>query len=203
MSAINHICDAGFYMKLVRNFHTTFDNKIFNGPEKAPFEVHKLSAALIREEIKEYSEATERIEILDALADCTYVAAWVAVTYSIPGGLYVTSHDFSGDKPEIYHRASSVLNDLDSMFPCIKHLKPGLNYFINRCEAVAELHYGFKFREAFIAVHNNNMDKLWSAPPDDHSLTAVKKGNKYLVKNALGKVIKPLDHKKVDLTPFI
>jgi hypothetical protein len=193
-----------YYTNLVKDFHETFEVKSYKGPDNAPFEVHKLRARLIREELKEYHDAFDTLECLDALCDSLYVVAGTAVTYSTP----LVALPYYGEYGSDYLDAGArpLLNDLDSMFPCQKNLSVSISLYINKLECTA-VHRKFRIQEAFMAVHINNMDKLWSFNPLDKlavlPYTVKAKGDKYLVKDAGGKVIKPPDHKKVDLSEFI
>jgi uncharacterized protein Smg (DUF494 family) len=193
-----------YYTSLVKDFHETFEVKTYKHPDNAPMDVHKLRARLIREELQEYHDAYDTLACLDALCDSLYVVAGTAVTYSTP----LVALPFYNDDGinNLDASARPLLNDLDSMFPCQKNLNVSISLYMNKLESVA-VHRKFMIREAFMAVHINNMNKLWDYNPLEKLAVipyiVVAKGNKFLVKDLGGKVIKPPDHQKVDLSDFI
>lgn len=193
------------YTNLVREFHTAFEQPVFKHPDDAPVEIHELRALLIDEEHSEYIAAVDRVDILDAICDLIYVVAGTAVTYSIPiTGYSSTSLPLKTItvKPVVWHRVFPLLQSLYCLFPCPKMLRKECNELLDLLEDTAKI-YNFKMPEAFIRVHNNNMAKLWSAAPDNPNLTARQKGNKWLVVDKNGKITKPADHTKVDLTTCV
>ncbi len=193
----------------VREFHTTFECPTYEHPDKAPFDIHKLRARLIEEEVKEYYTATSKEDVLDALCDTIYVVVGTAITYSTP----ITERGLLPlmglPPPSLAANSRLITNDLHSMFPCQKNLTEAIDRTLVCVIDIASIK-GFKLVEAFDAVHANNMLKLWDEPTfhgaclTQQSILNVKpKGDKFLVRDPGGKVIKPPGHTKVNLTPFI
>jgi hypothetical protein len=194
--------DPYYFYNRVKKFHETFEVLDYPHPDNAPFEVHKLRARLIEEEFKELKDARTPVDTLDAICDLLYVVAGTACAYSTPLKI-VTCIDHT-----IPVSIQTVLNDLYSMFPCQNHLMVDLSLLIADLENHAFSRFS-KYKEAFNAVHENNMDKLWTFDPtasimDSKRILLYKpKRDKWLVKDAGGKVIKPPSHTKVDLTPYV
>lgn len=192
------------YQECVAEFMLAFKQPIYTSTEEAPFEVHRLRKALIEEEQKEYYTATTRADELDALCDLIYVIVGTAVTYSTPiDGRSKATLVVTGNKYPITW-AQSLVNDLATLFPCPKRTRESVNKSLDEIEEIAR-RQGYKLYPAFRAVHDNNMDKLWTITPDDPETlyTEVLPG-RYLVKRLSdGKVLKPTNHPKVDLTPFV
>lgn len=183
----------------LREFHNAFEQKLYDHPDHAPIEVHKLRARLIEEELKELCAAKDKVEHLDAICDLLYVVVGTAITYSIP----LTDHIArSSSMPNIPSSMRLILNDLYTLFPCPNHLRKGIDASIAALIDTAYIHR-YKYYEAFQAVHENNMLKLWSDTSYNPNHTSIPKGNRWLVRDRFGKVIKPPQHTKVDLLPYV
>jgi predicted HAD superfamily Cof-like phosphohydrolase len=169
-------------------------------------EVLKLRSGLIKEEAHEYDTAEDLIEELDALCDLLYVVIGTNVALSIPVARY-TSGQLKmnmSTRPAIQDLVQDVTQELDCMFPCPRRLPAGLDKLSQRLVDIAAQR-GYDLFNAFTAVHLNNMGKLWTQPAIDPNLVSKLVGrNQFLVKRRVdGKVIKPANHKKVDLRKFI
>lgn len=197
------IANTTLYHTLVNEFHSTFEIPSYATTEDAPCEAHKLRARLIKEEYDELLAAANRLDVLDAICDLIYVVAGTAVTYHIGIAPY-TSTAVKLNKPTLdglHHRTNYVLQELYSMFPCPKNTRHGLNDLLCFLDDLARNH-AFRMPEAFMAVHSNNMKKLWNEPAPAELITK-RKGDKWLVRDSGGKIIKPPYHTKVDLTPYV
>lgn len=199
----------------LREFHNTFEHPVFVNIGTVPCEIATMRAALIREEASEYTKAPLlTAEELDGLIDTLYVVIGTNITLATQ-----TLHYVSGQRPlklpkqNILNLVIPMIQDLDCRFPCAKIQFRTSNALIARILDIGAIH-GYRMREAFDAVHNANMKKLWSLddfnrrpgyefPPKEKGVTAKKKGDKYLVKRADGKTIKPPSFTPPDLTPFL
>lgn len=187
--------------ELVRDFHTIFEGPTFDHPDNAPFKIHELRSRLIKEEAKEWQLAKSRIDRLDALCDLMYVILGTAVTYSTP----LLSHSDWRLDYSVGYEVRGITNDLDSSFPCQDMLKKSIGAASLKLVWLANKS-DFDFAGAFEAVHENNMKKLWPSMDWNGWPNYVGKEVKpglWLVKDLGGKVIKPPNHPKVDLTPYI
>lgn len=192
----------------VRDFMDTFNQKRYSHLEAVPIEVVDLRARLIREEAREYHEAKSRgADELDGICDLIYVVVGTNLvgnlrveeylTKSIPAKFWKKISVF----PEVFH----LTQELDTKFPCPKRTREACNVLLQCLVDIAAIQ-GYNLLGAFEAVHANNMAKLWPHPPtkpEHKSYRAAKKGDKWLVVDAKGKVQKPDNHTKVDLTPYL
>lgn len=195
--------DVKFYLDKLVEFQVAYDFAVYPKPEDASFEVHQLRASLIHEEWLEYMRASTRLDRLDALCDLMYVVVGTAVTYSTPlKDFYEYNFPAPYAEDPIQKRINStrpeftelnfVVNDLRTQFPCQKNMIKGIPPLMEQIEYFAEIYLKFKFGEAFIKVHEANMNKLWQEPPRNQGeLVAKPKGDRWLVTNLAGKVIKP------------
>ncbi len=203
------------YKQLVLEFHTIFQVAKYNDFTKVPKHVKELRCNLITEEHKEYQEATTATDKLDALCDLIYVVVGTAITCNISVYDYETTKKKDKYSNPSTMALSSVIpmltHELSMPLPCPVRVRNNLNNALHKIEDVAAL-FGFRIHEAFEAVHRNNMLKLWSqkptgviykdnATPVEYTCRITPKG--WLVTREDGKVLKPVDHRKVDLTSYV
>lgn len=185
------------YRSCIRTFITTFEQPIYRFLNEAPEAVKKFRAKLIEEEEKELLQATTQEDELDAYMDLIYVIEGCAVVCGL--GVNVEPAQCIS----LMHAIDYLLDELYIPVACDKRM----NSYVLACVAWIEklcTDKGYDYLSAFNAVHSNNMAKLWTHKPAEalgYSWKA--KGDKYLVTRSDGKVIKPLNHTKVDLKPFI
>ncbi len=186
-------------------FMRTFLQPTPMGFINANLDQFELRAALIEEEFLEFLEAKCKLEQLDALCDLLYVAAGGFITC---GFRMPHFHQSAHIKP--FARAVAEARRAFVVQPCCDGLRNNV-----ACLLLTNVRVGFamfkKFSEAFRAVHDNNMGKMWTQ--DEVNLivtaeyTATKRENFgdrcYVVLNAKKKIIKPPGFKKVDLTPYL
>lgn len=75
------------YVEMLREFHSKYGHFISNRPQRhdtIPDRVMVLRLRLIHEELKEFEEAEDRVDIADALADLLYAVFGTCVSYGIP-----------------------------------------------------------------------------------------------------------------------
>lgn len=193
---------------MVREFMTAFDQRIYPAPDKTPCEVSLLRSALIKEEAKEmFDSKAKTAEELDGLCDLLYVVLGTNIAMSVP--VHPTPESTS-DRTSFWPVVWAVTQDLDSRFPCLKIQSAALRKLTHKILDIAVFR-GYKFEEAFKAVHEANMGKLWDHwPKPDEIAAAEAKGaivklykKKFLVKRADGKVVKPPTFKAPDLTQYL
>ena len=192
------------YYSLVKEFHTQFAVKSFSAPSKVPPKVADSRIRLIEEEEREYNvalAAKNKLETLDGLCDLCYVVAGSMHVFGIQPIPY------SAHSPQtattIIREVTAVVDELGLTMPCIKRLTRHTNELIQLIDDIG-LSIATDFPAAYQAVHENNMEKLWPRRPENPELIiAPARNGKYLVRDKNLKIIKPPDHKKVDLTPFV
>lgn len=193
------------YCALVSTFIRTFEQKCYRFTSDVPDSVLTLRAKLVDEELTEYNEALralDKLEMLDALCDLTYVVAGTLLVC----GLKPIPHTSNGTNYKLIWAVephiSNIVDECSQTLPCHKRM---FRWCTNALIALDNVGYKLHMYEAFQKVHTNNMLKLWRKPPfDDINLTATQKGPRaWLVRNKYGKIIKPLNHPKVDLREFI
>lgn len=207
---------------LVADWHNKFGVGLPSEPTLNP-EVCALRIALLTEEKDElYSAVLEgnRVEQLDALCDLQYVLSG-AILHT--GMRNLVGDEFKSPDVHVVLRNGELSARVMLLSIKIKYLSHqfGAENVIGAVSSFRDLQtilYGLiavcgfysVFRDAFQAVHDNNMDKAWSESEISESLPAeytstkcVWKPGYYIVRNSIGKIIKPISHKKVDLTPFV
>lgn len=197
-----------FYEDCVREFTTAFDFTTYDRAESLPCEVAMLRSALIKEEWCEYLNAPlKSVDELDAICDLIYVTVGTNIVTGIPAVPYTSGQvPFNSWKIDINNKVLYVTSDLDSRFPCTTIQRKGLNELLQVLDDVATIH-SYDIIGAFAEVHRSNMTKLW----DENDLTLeLQKANivkpwknKWLVKRADGKVIKPPTFEKPQLQQFL
>lgn len=172
-----------------------------------------MQAGLIREEFDEFVTAKTRVDKLDALCDLAYVIAggFIACGYR---GLALENCSNVHERPfiKVIPDAAKRLTDADCPGGCLRDVGSALFTVVRTGRRL----FGVgNFTNAFLAVHANNMNKLWTvgqhaaefdATTMTSKLVTMDHGaspDRYLVKRKSdGKVIKPSDFVKVELTQF-
>src|SRR5574343_514963 len=195
-------------LDMVKEFQTTFECQRFDDIGKADFPYLNLRARLLEEERDEYEAANRSVDILDALCDELYFSLGTSDGLSIPVGDYTSPQTKKSTiwvKPSFNFDLYPVTQELRCGFPCPRKTPSYIDALNARVLDIAAM-YGFDLYGAFVEVHRNNMKKLWTELPDltnpefaGQGLKAQKKGDKWLITRADGKVIKPPGHQKVDL----
>lgn len=186
------------YINSVKLFMKTFDQKAYRFASDVPAKTIKLRAALIEEETKEYLESKTDLDKLDAICDLLYIVAGTMITCGIKPEAY------SNVKPRLPFDISTgcllVAAACKEALPCHRKLYRYSNVAMKLLEDCGS---SYALLGAFNCVHENNMEKLWNFKSTDSTLTVIRKGDKYLVLNTFGKVIKPPKHQPPNLAPFI
>lgn len=194
-------CPMQVYHNALKEFQESFDYEVFDHPDKAYPAIHKLRAALIEEEWKELAKAKTRIDYLDALCDLLYVVVGSQVTYGIPP-LHAWQR-YPSAPTEIHQLCRTYLNNIHSLFPCAKRLKYEGDNLISAIH-INGLNNAADFVGAFLAVHDNNMKKLWDTPPNSEEYIVIPKRGKYLVRRRSdGKTLKPPGYMPPILEPYL
>lgn len=190
------------YYAMVAQFMATFDQPRYRATSKVPDKVRRFRGDLIDEEYKEYRQGcvhSNKLEMLDGLCDLAYVVAGTIVTCGLSVTAYTSKQGISD-----WHMEKEVMNavdECDQPIPCHARMYAALNGLLMRIDQI-----GVKLNmfEAFKEVHKNNMDKLWKEKPAATSnLIALPRNGKWLVKDLNGKVIKPINHPKPDISKFL
>ena len=169
-------------LKQVQEFHEIFNHTIGNLEEVEPLSVRQLRIKLLFEELQELAEAS----------DCE-------ATFENLCNIYLGI----GDAP-LYEKDGNNVNQLEELDALCD-----LQYVLNGKIITAGMQ-GIFDRE-FNKVHQNNMSKAhtsyWQALETARRLKLVdsqiesKNGiDRYVLTNSSGKIIKPHDHKKVELS---
>lgn len=170
--------------------------------------------SLLNEEFKEYVKAikeNDRVEILDALCDMKYIV--LGTFHLLNTEAYYFQSDYTIENLVLKTKENSSISYYLNIQARI------LNWIRNKA---IELGFEKVFKEAFKRVDASNMSKFCanldtvhrtiSQPQykDISTMEYVQRGNKYYVtigKNnldlAVGKLIKSVDYKKVDLTDLV
>lgn len=164
-------------LEQVKQFHEVFDHRIGNINELEPLAVRQLRIKLLFEELQELAEASDCMETFDNLCD--------EVTYETK----YPSKD--GDNV-------NQIEELDALCD--------LQYVLNGKIITAGMHDIFD--KNFDLVHQNNMAKahtdskeaLTTAMVTPGNTKVVQHGDYHVVTNLHGKVIKPHNHVKVQLS---
>jgi len=188
---------TNIYYQSVSEFMRTFDQHTYPTTLKTPAKLLQFRGDLIDEEYLEYLKAQKfdnLTEQLDGLCDLIYVTAGTLITCGLQCVPISTGRTLA-----------SLVNDcVDECYqprPCHQRLYEACNMLITRIEAEAK--GKFDLLGAFKTVHENNMEKLWPHNPEKPGFVVTKKGDRWLVKNLEGKVIKSAGHTKPNLAPFI
>ena len=201
---------------MVKEFMDAFDQTCYKNVTEVPCEVATLRAALIREEHAEYMKAKVRsADELDAIVDLLYVTLGTNLALGVPVQPYRSGQVRLASDKKFYvvHEVAEVVTDLDSKFPCAKIQNHALAALTQRLIDTGRQR-GYDLNGAFAAVHKANMGKLWSevevtTAKKDHAkdgsikLKEIKGVPYYLVRNSLGKIIKPPSFQAADLAAFI
>lgn len=189
------------YRKQITAFTKLFELEIYPSLTATPEDIKRLRVNLIEEEEKELYAAKTRTDRLDAYADLIYVIVGTAVICRIgdPKG---------EDKSVLTEPISWLIDELLVPVPCDKRLAQYVADCVVTIEKLAEKER-LNLLDAFNAVHENNMTKMWTQKQIEYEDTQNKelifkqKGNLFLVRRKDGKVVKPPQHPKPNLTPFV
>ena len=190
------------YRKQITAFIKLFEQEIYPSLSATPEDVKKFRVSIIEEEEKELYAATNRIDKLDAYVDLIYVIVGAAVVCRI-------GDPVGENKTDLNAPISWLIDELLVPVPCDKRLAQYVADCVATIESLARSER-MNLLGAFDAVHENNMAKMWTdeqleyeGTQESDKLTIKRKGNLWLVKSTAGKVIKPPNHPKPNLTPFI
>lgn len=167
----------------VSEFHKLFEHPIGNIEDLEPLKIRQLRIKLLFEELQELAQAGDILK--------TFYTLCVNASDKLLGDC------FDGDNV-------NKIEELDAI--------TDLQYVLDGKKLTSGLYVVTE--EAFNLVHENNMQKahlseqhcidtitsLSSATEPSSSFSFEKKENYYIVRNSSEKTIKPLDHKKVDLS---
>jgi predicted HAD superfamily Cof-like phosphohydrolase len=197
---------------LVREFHETFDVPNFTAWNFKNREINKLRINLLIEEAKEFRvayKAKDRVAMLDGLCDLEYVLCGALLQWGI------------WDEAEFRHEWSLTNGDdlSSNIIDSIAELNASILAFlevaaIECCEnienEIQSAVWGLQFLQfdaAFQNVHESNMSKLWNDAEKDASCHPLqwftKKGDLWICRNSLGKVLKSPSFIKPQLEQFI
>jgi len=194
----------------VGQFQYTFGEPVPIGYMNAAVNKFHLRAQLISEEFVEFLEARDRVEQLDAVCDSLYVAIGGHLTC----GFRMPEMENFGFNQPLAKAVGEARTQLMAQ-PCELGLRNKLASLCVTWLRTGESMFGpIKFNGAFNAVHENNMEKLWTEEEvkaaDPKSISYVEviatgkdPNRRFRVTNGIGKIIKPPGHKKVDLTPYV
>lgn len=172
--------------------------------------IRPLRKALIAEEYKEFCDAKSKVDVLDALCDLLYVTHGTLLALGYRADLLV-EHGLEQPFPSAVGRCVTQL----SQQPCQQGDGDRIADLVATVIAVGERMFGVEnYRNAFYAVHENNMSKLWTkeefvGADGEAQLTAAQAPGRdgearcLVVTRADGKVIKPPGFAKVDLARFV
>jgi len=181
-------------LEQVQEFHQVFNHPVGNLTEFEPLQVRQLRIKLLFEELEELAKASDCMETFVNLC----IEPWERETTSVfsddpeVAGILYDSPD--GDNV-------NQLEELDALCD--------LQYVLNGKIITAGMHEIFD-RE-FDLVHQNNMSKahnswlhaeqtIQSIPKEEKYQILGINPNTFVLTNSSGKVIKPHDHKKVQLS---
>lgn len=197
------------YLDAVEEFHRAFQ---YRQPTPAvPMfdkETVDLRIRLLTEENDELQFAESKVQELDGFCDVQYVLSGAILALGLRKQFereWQREEHAHGKLPmSIYIRWFEVnLLSGENTDACAIDCVLMQNALLDKaCSA------GFRlvFDQAFQAVHENNMEKLWT-PAQVHSakgsrLVFTLSGERYIARRDDGKIMKPLDHKPVQLERF-
>lgn len=194
----------------VGEFWTTFELPLAMKWDDSRDDARILSANLIAEEFLELTDAKSRVDRLDAVCDLHYVSLGAMYACGFRADI-LKSYGYNRPLQTVIGQANTELRKNP---PCPNGCRDKIPSLVVTTQRMGDAMFTVeKFNGAFAAVHKNNMEKLWAAPPQPHDLKdpfTVKPKEflggtvRYLVRRASdGKILKPANHKKVDLTPYI
>lgn len=189
------------YTNAALEFTGAFNQKRYRFVSDVPAKIIDLRVALIEEEEAEYTSALaaqDKLEALDGLCDLTYVVAGTMVVCGISAAPFSAAANLY-HPPTISTLIDTFISELQLAIPCHKR---ATKYANDLLQALDRIGYP-TLPQAYHVVHANNMAKLWSFPPTDPTLLTTRYKDRFLVKNAQGKVIKPPNHKRPDLSQFL
>lgn len=205
----NEISNLVSTLSLVGDFCSKFDVYVPMTWDDSRDDSRALWANLISEEFIELTEATTRIDRLDAMCDLLYVAQGAVLSVGLRGDAYKT---FGINKP-LTKAVTDAVFQLRKTSPCQAGCRNDTTSLaVTMLRAGNAMFTPEKFIGAFTAVHENNMAKLWTEDDLKHLPADCTQKPKVLGLNNVrflvrrkedGKIMKPPQHKKVDLTPYV
>jgi len=181
------------YVEAIKDFRRKFKQFSPKRFEDCNNEDAYLQADLIEEEHLEYQSAESRTDIIDALSDLLYVTigAYVAVGLK-PPEIPLTILPLTKFKDDIINQVAQATQELRKSQLCCSGLQRTLDALFNVIHLTAhgnEIDIINTFKE----VHTSNMTKLWTSLEDvpKQAIVIQVGNNQWLVKTALGKVLKP------------
>lgn len=194
----------------VAQFMRAFDQRVPRFWDDHEQAIRPLRKALIAEEFQEFCDSRTKVDMLDALCDLLYVTHGTLLALGYRADLLVNT-GLEQPLPAAVGRAVTQL----SQQPCQKGDGDRIADLVATVIAVGERTFGLEnYRNAFYAVHENNMKKLWTAKeygesaPGDKLQAKVALGQEdnercYVVTRPDGKVVKPPGFEKVKLEKFV
>lgn len=214
------------YLRAVADFHKAFQYRQPEPvlPDLGCLKTNELRPRLIVEEVREFSDAYEagnRVDQLDALCDTQYVLTGSVLAWGYRALWEHHKHVVSlASIRDMKGHVAAMVGLVGQMEVAARlgFANQVLTFLILVQQRVAQcvLHCGFGgvFDEAFQAVHENNMGKLWSEDESDietkegMELLGVERfvetvGGKFIAYRHDRKIVKPPSHTKVDLGRFV
>ena len=204
-------------IELVTYWHRKFGVALPDSPSFDPG-VCALRIALLTEETGELREAIEtdnRVETLDALCDMQYVLSGAIASTGVSEYLQsemMPSLQEENDAPFLVRQMVFQITKLNKDFQRGYPNNVGARFSVMQwiLDALIQV-TGFDkvFADAFLAVHENNCAKVWRREELfnmghlDQWTHCHWRQDHYIVRNSIGKIIKPPGHTKVDLGRFI
>lgn len=185
----------------VKEFMTTFDQLMVRTFIDCTNRAAMARGELLREEFQELSDSKSLVDALDAYCDLEYIAAGTQLALA----LRVTNQQPANT---LAFWAARSIRELNADQLCQRGLVNSLNGL--RAAIDHEANKAFRdFHGAFMAVHENNMKKMWTdkdlqlmtSDDQNHVVKAVPGG--WVVYRADGKILKPPGHAKPDLARFV
>lgn len=202
-------------IQLVTDWHRKFAVEMPDTPTFDPG-VCALRIALISEESKELEDAifdSNRVEILDALCDLQYVLSGTVVATGMDSMVSKFSTPKESDVAYLVRRfqfqTTRLAKDLARGYPAnIGNRLSVMQDLLD--QIIGATGFDGVFARAFLAVHNNNCGKTWTpsefTDANDGRLRAWPcewRAGCLVVKNEIGKVMKPPGFEKVELSEFV
>ncbi len=209
-------------LDLVADWHSKFSVGLPDTPTFTE-EVCALRISLLQEELLEFTMAhdtSNRLEMLDALCDLQYVLSGAILHLGMRDRVAMYPQARTHISPVQF--SSSLIRARASLFSLkLKYL--GYLLMLQNVGQIGNLlrelqnildsmivvtGFDSVFDAAFMAVHENNMKKLWSweevlSAGDNISFSNSWIDGWHIARKLSGKIIKPPSHKKVDLTEFV
>lgn len=143
-------------LEKVKRFHEVFGHPIAT-PEPGRV-LTKLRLALIDEEILEFRDANDVVQVAKELADVLYVTYGYAVILGIT--IKETSNNILALRPRMVPDQLTFYKQLRDLYYDVEaNPEANLERLLNKTWAIAEI-YGLPIQEVFDEVNRSNMSKL-------------------------------------------